>query len=136
MAAARTDPHHGPSPSQRVWVAEELACVVPRISRSTGTSTASRCWPPEPAPWLAVDPVLLRGDPEYDFARASGNGSTSCPGSPTSLTPSTCSSALLTSPDRALRWIVVRSMSYLLSGIPRGLTWDPPKCRRLLNLFS
>lgn len=37
--------------------------------------------------------------------------------------------------ERTRRWVVVRSMSYLLWGVTKGLTWDPPKCRRLLDLF-
>lgn len=38
-------------------------------------------------------------------------------------------------PARARKWVVVRSMSSLVWGLQRGLTWDPPKCRRLLDAF-
>ena len=84
-----------------------------------------------------MDPVLLRGDPEYDFARVLWERLDELPMEfdiidafdvfiRTAQVP----------PDRARRLIVVRSMSYLLWGTQHGLTWDPPKCRRLLNLFS
>jgi streptomycin 6-kinase len=32
--------------------------------------------------------------------------------------------------------VVARSASYLLWGLAHGLTEDPPRCRRLLNLFA
>ncbi|WP_460811226.1 aminoglycoside phosphotransferase family protein [Microlunatus endophyticus] len=89
------------------------------------------------APWLIVDPVLCRGDREYDFARVLwerldelGEDSDIV-----KLVEAFVRASEVPS-DRARCWIVLRSMSYLLWGIPRGLTWDPPKCQRLLNLFS
>jgi len=38
--------------------------------------------------------------------------------------------------DRARDWVLVRSMSYLLRGLEQGLTIDPPRCRRLLDLLG
>jgi len=38
--------------------------------------------------------------------------------------------------DRAAAWVRIRSMPYLLWGLERGLTLDPPRCRRLLRVFS
>ena len=87
--------------------------------------------------WVVVDPVLLAGDPEYDFARVLWDR----------LDELTTDAEVLSvferfvrcagvPRDRARSWIVQRSMSYLLWGIPRGLTWDPPKCQRLLDIFS
>ena len=32
--------------------------------------------------------------------------------------------------------VVVRAMSYLLWGLERGLTEDPPRCLRLLEIFG
>ncbi|TDE12701.1 aminoglycoside phosphotransferase family protein [Jiangella asiatica] len=88
------------------------------------------------APWLIVDPVLLRGDREYDFARVLWDR----------LDELSKDSEIIAAFDafvdaaqvpaqRARCWVVLRSMSYLLWGIPHGLTSDPPKCRRLLDLF-
>jgi streptomycin 6-kinase len=37
---------------------------------------------------------------------------------------------------RARLWVLVRAMSYLLWGLERGLTEDPPRCRRLLEIFA
>lgn len=88
------------------------------------------------APWLVVDPVLLRGDPEYDFGRVlwSRLGELPTDGGITTAFETFVQLAGVPA-ERARSWIVVRSMSYLLWGLPRGLTWDPPKCRRLLDLF-
>ena len=88
------------------------------------------------APWLVVDPVLLCGDPEYDFARVlwSRLDDLRTDADITAMFDVFVRAAGVPS-ERARSWIVVRSMSYLLWGVPRGLTWDPPKCRRLLNLF-
>ncbi|SDT45922.1 aminoglycoside phosphotransferase family protein [Microlunatus soli] len=90
----------------------------------------------ERAPWLVVDPVLLRGDPEYDFARVLWDRLDELPDRTDVLGAfETFVAAAGLPDDRARSWIVLRAMSYLLWGIPRGLTWDPPKCRRLLDLF-
>lgn len=88
-------------------------------------------------PWIIVDPVLLRGDPEYDLGRVLWSR----------LDELTTDrqvfdafdmfvDAVDVPTDRARSWVVVRSMSYLLWGLREGLTWDPPKCRRLLDLFT
>ena len=88
------------------------------------------------APWLVVDPLLLRGDPEYDFARVLWERLDELPDA-AEVTDAfnTFVRAAQVPAERARVWIVLRSMSYLLWGIPRGLTWDLPKCQRLLNLF-
>jgi streptomycin 6-kinase len=38
--------------------------------------------------------------------------------------------------DRAEQLVVVRAMSYLLWGLEHGLTEDPPRCLRLLEIFG
>ena len=88
------------------------------------------------ARWLVVDPLLLRGDPEYDFARVLWERLDELPDA-AEVTDAfnTFVRAAQVPAERARVWIVLRSMSHLLWGIPRGLTWDPPKCQRLLNLF-
>ena len=88
------------------------------------------------ATWLVVDPVLLRGDLEYDFGRVLWSRLDELP----TDHPVTDAFDLFVHTagvpaERARSWIVVRSMSYLLWGLPRGLTWDPAKCRRLLDIF-
>jgi hypothetical protein len=43
--------------------------------------------------------------------------------------------ALACAAERAADWVVLRSMSYLVWGLEHGLTIDPPRCRRLLDVF-
>ena len=120
-----------------VRLAEELTSVVPSNLAVDGDLHCKQVLAAERAPWLIVDPVLLRGDPEYDFARVLWERLDELPKESDIVDAfDVFVRAARVPPDRARRWIVVRSMSYLLWGIPRGLTWDPPKCRRLLNLFS
>ena len=88
------------------------------------------------ARWLVVDPLLLRGDSEYDFARVLWERLDELPHDADVIDAfNTFVRAAQVPAERARVWIVLRSMSYLLWGIPRGLTQDPPKCQRLLNLF-
>ena len=131
----------GPTPRTQldaaVAVAEELAGVAPSSLAVDGDLHCKQVLAAERAPWLVVDPVLLRGDPEYDFARVLWERLDELPEESDIVDAfDLFVRAAHVPPARARRWIAVRSMSYLLWGIPRGLTWDPPKCRRLLNLFS
>ncbi|MGP5128196.1 aminoglycoside phosphotransferase family protein [Brachybacterium tyrofermentans] len=87
--------------------------------------------------WTVVDPVLLRGDREYDVGRALWSRLDELP------TDEDIRGALgayvetaQVPLERARDWVLVRSMSYLLWGLEHGLTLDPPKCRRLLELFG
>lgn len=91
----------------------------------------------ERAPWLAVDPVLLRGDPEYDLGRILWSRLDELP-EPEDVHAAfdRFVSAAEVPADRARSWVVLRAMSYLLWGLERGLTRDPPRCRRLLELFA
>jgi streptomycin 6-kinase len=88
-------------------------------------------------PWLVVDPVLLRGDPEYDLGRIlwSRLDETADDAHVRSLFDLFVESADVP-PERARAWVLIRSASYLLWGLDRGLTEDPPRCRRLLDIFS
>lgn len=88
-------------------------------------------------PWTVVDPVLLRGDPEYDIGRVLLSRLDELPGDDdVSAAFDAFIAAAEVPADRAHAWVTVRSMSYLLWGLRRGLTWDPPKCLRLLDLFA
>ena len=65
----------GPTPRTQldaaVRLAEELAGVVPPDLAVNGDLHCKQVLAAQRAPWLVVDPVLLRGDPEYDFAQSS-----------------------------------------------------------------
>lgn len=88
------------------------------------------------SPWLVVDPVLLRGDPEYDLGRVLWSRLDELPRDADVRDAFATFVEVADVPaDRARAWVVVRAMSYLLWGLRAGLTWDPPKCRRLLELF-
>lgn len=86
--------------------------------------------------WVVVDPVLLRGDPEYDFARVLWDrlDEVADDAAVVGLFDRFVSATGVPR-DRARSWVVLRSMSYLLWGLAHGLTRDPPKCRRLLDIF-
>jgi streptomycin 6-kinase len=87
-------------------------------------------------PWLVVDPVLLRGDIEYDLARLLW----------TRLDEMADSADIRhwfdvivatagLDPERAWAWVVFRTVDYWLWGLANGLTEDPKRCRRLLEVF-
>lgn len=88
-------------------------------------------------PWTVVDPVLFRGDREYDVGRVLWSRLDELPEDRHVFRAfDAFVDAAHVPADRARAWVVARSMSYLVWGLARGLTWDPPKCIRLLGLFS
>lgn len=89
------------------------------------------------APWLVVDPVLLRGDVEYDLARVLWTRLDEMAGAAeVERWFEVVVDHTRVPRERARDWVVVRSMSYLLWGLPRGLTTDPSRCQRLLDIFG
>jgi streptomycin 6-kinase len=87
--------------------------------------------------WTVVDPVLLRGDAEYDLGRVLWTRLDELPGDRDVLAALDAFVTACGVPsDRARDWVLVRSMSYLLWGLEQGLTLDPPRCRRLLELLG
>jgi streptomycin 6-kinase len=88
------------------------------------------------APWTVVDPVLLRGDPEYDIGRVLWTRLDELANDrEIGQVFNIFVDAAEVPSDRARSWAIVRSTSYLLWGLQHGLTLDPPKCRRLLEYF-
>lgn len=87
--------------------------------------------------WTVVDPILLRGDREYDVGRVLWSRIDELGDDRDILMAfEAFVAAASVPPERASAWVVVRSMSYLLWGLQYGLTLDPPKCCRLLELFT
>ncbi len=90
----------------------------------------------EREPWLCVDPVLLRGDIEYDVARVLWSRLDE-------MTDDievrrhfdTLVDEAGLEPYRALRWMVFRTVDYWIWGLERGLTEDPRRCARLIGVF-
>jgi streptomycin 6-kinase len=89
------------------------------------------------AEWLCVDPLLLRGDIDYDLARSLWYRLDE-------LTDDraidTCFHTMVGAagldPDRARTWVVFRSLDYWLWGLDHGLTEDPVRCGRLVDHFG
>lgn len=83
--------------------------------------------------WLVVDPLLLRGDVEYDLARVLW---TRLDEMPDDAAIRRCRDAVITAagldPSRAAAWIAYRTVDYWLWGLRQGLTEDPARCARLL----
>lgn len=87
--------------------------------------------------WTVVDPVLLRGDREYDVGRVLWSRLDELPADEDVRGAlGAFVEAAQIPPGRARDWVLMRSLSYLLWGLEHGLTRDPPKCRRLLELFA
>jgi streptomycin 6-kinase len=130
----------GPTPRAQlettIQLADRLAETHPADTAVNGDLHCEQVLAADRAPWLVVDPVLLRGDPEYDFGRVLWSRLDELPtdAAVVALFDGFVEVAGVPS-ERARSWVVIRSMSYLLWGLARGLTWDPPKCRRLLDIF-
>ena len=89
------------------------------------------------APWLVVDPVLLRGDPEFDLGRVLWTRADELPTERDVLAAFDRFVGTAEVPaERARAWVVLRATSYLLWGLEHGLTEDPVRCRRLLEVFG
>ena len=88
-------------------------------------------------PWLCVDPVLYRGEIDYDLARILWSRLDEM------RDPETIEACFATlvraadlDPDRARTWVVFRAVDYWLWGLDHDLTEDPPRCRRLVDHFG
>ncbi|HYH11863.1 MAG TPA: aminoglycoside phosphotransferase family protein [Thermomicrobiales bacterium] len=86
--------------------------------------------------WLAVDPVLLRGDIEYDLARILWSR----------LDEMVTDDEVIhwfdvivreagLDHDRARSWVLFRTVDYWLWGLSYGLTEDPVRCARLARIL-
>ena len=87
-------------------------------------------------PWLAVDPILLRGDIEYDLARLIWTRLDETPSDEEVISHfETFVRVAKLDRSRAWRWVLFRTMDYWLWCLESGLTEDPVRCERLLNIF-
>jgi len=87
-------------------------------------------------PWLAVDPVLMRGDIEYDLARVLWTRVDEMADNEIMTHFDAVVGAAGLDRDRARDWVVFRAASYWRWGLDHGLTEDPPRCRRLLAALT
>ncbi|MFC7625120.1 aminoglycoside phosphotransferase family protein [Microlunatus sp. GCM10028923] len=89
----------------------------------------------EREPWLVVDPLLIRGDIEYDLARILWSRLDEMTDQAVHDHLRTVVEVAELRPERARCWVIFRAADYLFWGLRHGLTEDPPRCRRLLDLF-
>lgn len=118
-----------------VDLATELAALEPAGTAVDADLHCGQVLAGDREPWLVVDPVLLRGDSEHDFARVLWDRLDELDDDAIRRLTTRFSAGAGVPPERTRAWIVLRSMSYLLWGLDHGLTEDPMRCRRLLDLF-
>jgi streptomycin 6-kinase len=88
-------------------------------------------------PWLAVDPVLLRGDIAYDLARILWTRiDEMATDDEVRHWFSVIVDAARLDRDRAFAWVRFRTVDYWLWGLDYGLTEDPVRCARLARVFA
>ncbi len=85
--------------------------------------------------WLTVDPVLYRGDIEYDLARILWSRLDEMDDHAVHIHFDTVVSVAGLDEARAVAWVIFRSVDYWLWGLEHGLTEDPVRCDRLVRLF-
>jgi streptomycin 6-kinase len=87
-------------------------------------------------PWLVVDPVLYRGDIEFDLARILWTRIDEMRTDDELRDHfATLVATAELDQDRARDWLIFRTMDYWLWGLKFGLTEDPVRCDRLLRAF-
>jgi len=87
--------------------------------------------------WLAVDPVLLRGDIEYDLARILWSRlDEMARNEDIRHWFNVIITAAGLERDRARAWVIFRAVDYWLWGLDYGLTEDPKRCERLVGVFG
>ncbi|GAA0934096.1 aminoglycoside phosphotransferase family protein [Kribbella koreensis] len=87
-------------------------------------------------PWIVVDPLLYRGDPECDLARTLlTRVDEMADGAEIRDHFATIVSEAELDPERARDWVVFRALDYGLWGLAHRLTIDPERCRRILQAF-
>lgn len=86
-------------------------------------------------PWLCVDPMLLRGDIEYDLARILWTRLDEMADDDVVRHFERAVEVAGLERQRAHQWVVFRTVDYWLWGLDHRLTDDPRRCARLLEIF-
>jgi streptomycin 6-kinase len=88
-------------------------------------------------PWLAIDPRALAGDPELSVPELIW---TRIDEAADSRDVRTLLDVIVEAggldPEKAHAWTVVRAVDYWLWGLENGLTEDPIRCHRLLDILA
>jgi streptomycin 6-kinase len=102
-----------------------------------GDLHADQVLPDRTGEWRVVDPVLMRGDPTYDLARAVWTTVDRLPDADAILR---FTDRLVGAPgldrSRAEAWLIVRTVGYWLWCLEAGLTEDLERCARFVAAFS
>lgn len=88
-------------------------------------------------PWLAVDPKVVAGDPEFGIAQLLWTRleDIESSGGLDRLFPVLSDAAEL-DPVLARSWTLVRCVDYWLWGLSAGLTYDPASCERIVDWLA
>ena len=128
-------------PFDRRFLAAALE-VAPALARSTAESAvngdlhADQVLRGTREAWLAVDPVLYRGDIEHDLARILWTRVDEMADAAEIVEHfDTVVTEAALDREYARDWVVFRTVDYWLWGLNVGLTEDPPRCRRVLIAF-
>lgn len=88
-------------------------------------------------PWLAIDPRGAAGDPEFSVPELMWTriDELSDPVAVRRLLDVIVAAGDLDA-DKARAWTIVRAVDYWLWGLDIGLTWDPARCDRLVDILT
>lgn len=121
---------------QTLTIAQDLSST-PRDDAVNGDLHFDQVLAGKREPWLAVDPLLLRGDIEYDLARILWSRLDEMIDDDEVLFHfETVVREAQLDRARAWKWVLYRSVDYWLWGLDNGLTTDPARCRRLVAIFA
>jgi streptomycin 6-kinase len=116
--------------------------VAPALARSTAESAvngdlhADQVLRGTREEWLAVDPVLYRGDIEHDLARILWTRVDEMADAAEIIGHfDTVVTEAVVDREYARDWAVFRTVDYWLWGLNVGLTEDPLRCHRVLTAF-
>lgn len=116
--------------------------VAPALARSTAESAvngdlhADQVLRGTREAWLAVDPVLYRGDIEHDLARILWTRVDEMADAAEIVGHfDTIVTEAVLDREYARDWVVFRTVDYWLWGLNVGLTEDPIRCHRVLTAF-
>lgn len=88
-------------------------------------------------PWLALDPVAVTGDIEHQTAQLLWSRVDELPDAAAIRDAlSVLIGAGHLDADRAHAWALVRTVDYWFWGLANGLTFDPPRCARIVAALT
>ncbi len=114
--------------------------VAPKLTASTATAAvngdlhSAQVLRGQREQWLVVDPVLYRGDIEYDLGRILWTRlDDMADDAEIQQCFDTATQAAALDHSYAHAWVIFRTVDYWLWGLSVGLTTDPVRCQRLLD---